>query len=298
MSHDRPWLPSRHPKEDPLLSRRAALAAALVTLLPAKLAGQSREDLAASPGIRGVVLDRETRRSLGDVAVRFHLLGDSLGEASPARSTLTDDEGRFAVHGLADGFYRMEMERFGYVALVDSLSFEESTGLRIQAALVPDAVELEPLLVVAAARSRLLDANGFYRRQSRGVGRFLTREDIDEERASRVSDLLRRLSGVRIAAGRLNDGVVLMRGGCVAEVYMDGVRTVAPYPVDQMIRADEVEAIEVYNLSELPPRFANTQCGAVVVWSRESGSELGRPLTWRRVLAAAGFVAAVLLLVR
>ena len=126
------------------------------------------------------------------MAVELRHKPDSAGRVpalSPPDLVLTDEQGRFRFTGdrLVEGRYELEIGRIGYESIVDSLVFRSNLGLRIEAALVPSAVELDPILVVAEARSQNLEARGFYVRRTRGVGSFLTREQVEQRK--RVTDV-------------------------------------------------------------------------------------------------------------
>lgn len=266
-------------------------ALALALALPAGAWGQAGGEATARDGvgIRGVVLDRETREPLEGAGVTLEPVGEH-AEGQVPRSVLTDPEGRFVLGGLQDGSYRIAIERLGYGTVSDSLTYRSAAGLRIEVEMVAEAVELEPLLVVTEARSRVLLGNGFYERRRRGIGRFLTREEDAVHTALRASDLFRGIAGVRMSSvDRFGqDGVVLFRNGCVADVYLDGVRTSSPFPMDALVSPGDLEAVEVYRGAELPSRFGTTSCGAVLIWTHVPNPGTGEPFSWTKLLVAVG----------
>jgi len=276
----------------------------LAAVLPAAVAAQAGVGLRADrerPGIMGMVVDRETRDPLQGVAVELRPLGAGADTLVVLPRALTDEAGRFVIGALADGAYRITIERIGYQPVVDSVAYSADLGLRIDVQFVLEAVELEPLLVVVEARSRYLDTNGFYDRRQRGIGRFITRDEIQERHPLEVSDVFRTMPGVRVSAGNApgSQGVLLLRSGCVADVYIDGMRTISPFPIDTMLQPLDVQGIEVYHGSEIPARFGTTSCGAVVIWTHvpNPGAPGGRS-GWKRIAVAAGFAAISFLLVR
>ena len=291
--------------KDLVLPRKLLAPAALLALaLPAGLAAQTVADTRVSrgpPGIAGEVVDRETGEPLEGVAVELHAMGEAVGMLPISARTLTDAAGRFAVAALDDGRYRITIDRLGYRPITDSIDFRSDVGLRIEVQFVLEAVELDPLFVVVDARSSYLEATGFYDRQRHGIGHFLTREEIQARRPSEVSDVFRPMAGVRLSAneGLGSQGILLMRGGCAPDIYVDGMRTVGPYPIDALVQPLDVQAIEVYTGSELPTGFDTSTCGAVVIWTHVP-SPGGPPNQsgWRRLLVAAGFAGIAYLLVR
>lgn len=275
----------------------------LTAATPAAVDAQVRERTRvgrSGPGIGGVVVDRVTGQPLEGAAVAVELLaGDADTLAAPA-PVVTDPSGRFVVDQIADGRYRIEVDRIGYRTMTDSMDYQAALGLRIDVQMVEEAVELEPLLVVAEARSLHLESAGFYDRRRRGLGRFVTREEVLADHALRISDLLRTMPGVRMrGAGALREEVVVLRGGCVADIYVDGVRLAPPAPVDALLQPTDLDALEVYHASEVPARFRTTSCGAVVFWTHAPNpGTMANPFTWRKVLAVAGFVGLALFLTR
>jgi hypothetical protein len=269
--------------------------------LPVALAGQVQEDVLERDGglgIRGVVVDRESGHPIEGVAVTVRRVGDGT-EVRPV-TVLTDASGRFGFGGLESGRYGIEIERIGYQPILSSVDFRADFGLAVDVELVQEAVELEPLIVAAEARSRNLDANGFYDRQSGGIGRFLTREEIQARNELRVSSVLRTIGGVRMSSGGpRGQGLILLRHGCVPDVYLDGVRTMQPFPVDDLLQTNDVDGVEVYQASEVPARFGNTNCGAVVIWTHvPNRGARGSPFTLGRALTVIGFTALALFFTR
>lgn len=282
-----------------LLSSALALATAFPAVAGAQAAGDER-DRRDAPGIVGVVVDRETRQPIEGVAVTLRPMDGAPGLAPPP-VLFTDAAGRFLLGELESGRYDIAIERIGYQPVVDSIAYRSELGLRIDVEMVSDAVEMDPLLVMAEARSRNLDANGFYERRRRGIGRFVSRDEIQERSAMRVSDIFRGMAGVRMSSGgRVSGqgGVPLLRGGCRADVYLDGVRTIPPFPVDALLHPDDLDAVEVYHGSELPAQFGTTSCGAVVIWTHVPNPRTGQPFSWKRLGIVVGFIAAALLLTR
>lgn len=280
----------------------SAMALALAMVLPASGTAQADRSARADtdPGVRGVVVDRETRQPLEGVAVTLIPVGAEADTALGPSPVLTDNQGRFFLAELPDGAYEIELQRLGYRTLRDSIAFTVDFGLRIEVEMVPEAVELDPLMVVTEARSRSLDANGFYERRRRGIGRFLVRDDDLVRRTTQVSDVFRTMAGVRVTPGRFGrSGTVLLRGGCVPDVYLDGVRTISPFPMDAMLSPDHLEGVEVYQGSEVPPQFGTTSCGVVVIWTHvPNPGTTGRGWSWTRFLIAVGVFGTSILLTR
>lgn len=271
----------------------------LAAALPAVLAAQDAdrpERGSATVVVTGVAIDRVSRSPIEGVTVTLGpraLDRDGPGSARPVQ---TDDRGRFTLPGLRSGLHRIEVRRLGYATIVDSLPLPADGSIHLTIEMVAVAIELEGLLVVSR-RSRRLESAGFYGRQDRGLGRFLTREEIDARNPSFVTDLLRIQPGVRVVPGGSGERV-FMRGGCVPEVFLDGARTVRPFAFDEFLTPDHIEGIEVYAGAQIPVEYSARACGAILVWTRMPDVPQGSPFSIRRTLAVLGGVAAFIVLLR
>jgi hypothetical protein len=167
--------------------------------------------------------------------------------------------------------------------------------------MVPNAVELEPLIVTVRRDSRL-EREGFYQRQERGGGYFLTRADIDLRRPSRTSDLLMGIPGARVSSATLGQpgGGITLRDGCIPTIVMNATPITIPISLDELVNVQDIEALEIYHGATSPVQFAQfTTCGTIVVWLRErSAVEFGRPVTWRRLVGVAAVLGFALLATR
>lgn len=135
--------------------------------------------------------------------------------------------------------------------------------------------QLEGVTADARLKPRLAD---FYRHRQNGQGTYFDRQQIEQKRVQRLSDLLRRVSGVRLAPDRTGRLLVRMRSSglrdCPPDFWIDGVR--APFLNVDDIPLSDIEALEVYRGSAtLPPeliaRLGNPACGAIVIWTRVPG---------------------------
>lgn len=188
----------------------------------------------------------------------------------------TDTTGRFAFAALPIGRVAFSFRRMGFepVHIVLELTPDWRDSLSVTLAMLPR--DLPGLTTVADARMRLMLAD-YFRHKDGGTGRYLEREQLTSMRVGALSDVLRRIPGVRVVPDR--NGRYMLRMGrstrnCSPDFWIDNVRA-AFLNVDDVPLTD-IEAIEVYNgPSGLPPeynnRFGNPSCGAVVIWTRVPG---------------------------
>ena len=243
-----------------------AIAAVLVALAA---------PLSAQPASPGASLLGSVRDPAGSpVAFALITVTDSRGVADIRG--VADSAGRFSIANLSAGATSVLFRRLGYTPRRMSLMLVAGRVDSMHVVLAAIPFELAGITTEAPNFGRMADFN---RHRVNGQGIYLDRAELEKRRTPRLSDVLRRLPGVRVVTDRT--GRTLLRMGrsssgrdCPPEFWIDGVRA-------QMLGVDDVpvsdiEALEVYRgPSGLPPefnsRFTNAQCGAVIIWTRVPG---------------------------
>lgn len=250
------------------MSRTSLLVAcAALVLLPAAARAQSAE-------ISGRVVDAGTREPVPAAQVSLPAL---------SRQAVTADDGSFTLRALAAGRHVVETRRVGYALRRDTLQLDAGQPLRIVIALQPEAATLPPVAVETTPRRPYL--GGFWERRERGMGMFLTRDEIDRKRPLRITDLFQGLQGVTLTRTSRGRFLTFERGNrCVAAVFVNG----SPFQMTDSgideIHPDDIEAIEIYSPSRVPVEFNRTamppltaathqafgspNCGVVALWTR------------------------------
>lgn len=221
-----------------------------------------------------------------------------VGVTGTSIAVSTDASGNFRIFGVPAGSQTIEVRMLGYMPLslpvdvVAGESFHLSLEMAREASMLP-TVEIKADTLV----NPLLQ--GFRDRKARGLGTFFDRQDIAAMQPRLMTDVLRRVPGLRIetagesygAGNTVQTGRSAGMGGsriCPMEFYLNG--TPMPLPrdgggINHFVPPEEVVGIEVYTgASQIPPQFNsgsfNTRCGVVVIWTR-SGPE-ARPAAARR----------------
>jgi hypothetical protein len=194
----------------------------------------------------------------------------------------TDGDGRFALADVPAGRRSLEVSHLLYGSKTDALRVRADSTVTLAVTLAAEAIELEPI-TVTVRQYRTPGQAAFHERMARGMGRFVTAEDIERQQAYRVIDILRRVPGLGVTCGTpsvLGSGCIIeferarsldARGRprtCPVQYFLDGS------PISQEIlealRPESIEGIEIYNgLSEVPPRLRrgpDTRCGVIGVW--------------------------------
>lgn len=232
----------------------------------------------ATGGIAGRVSD-STGARLANVAIVI------AGRAESGPRASSDDSGSFRLRGVDAGRVRAIARRLGYEP--ETLLVVVSPGVDVAADFVLRAVpvQLDGQNVDAdASRGKM---GPFNRRKARGVGAFVTRDEIERRQASSVSELLRYLPGVGVTqrmAGEpqpvrmIRSANASMQSTCVVQIYVDG----HPYPngnVDDF-EPMSIEGIEVYrSASEIPADFRtqDATCGVIALWTRDPEAARRKP---------------------
>jgi hypothetical protein len=292
LTTSRSWVPRPLSRRDAPIPVRAVVAALLLAPMSAGTQGQDRSSQRDTSGrLRSVVVEMGTEVPLAGAAIR--LIAQDHSEVT----RLTDDRGHASFTELVPGRYVIVIERLGYGEARASLNLRVSSLTTVTAELVPEVLELEPIIVSTTRRGA--DMGGFEERRRLGFGYFITRADL-ETNPSHVSSLLRTIPGVRVTPviGLTRGGHLSMRGGCRPNLVLDGMplRSLEGLAIDDYMTPNEVEAIEVYHGVEAPIRFGNSPCGVVVVWTRVPEPVRGGGSFWKRLLVTGGFMTIALLL--
>jgi hypothetical protein len=164
-----------------------------VTLGGSGLAARPAAPGSASGGLPGVVRAADGRPVAG-ATVRFGTLA----------AVTTDAQGRFRVRGVSPGEHEVTVTHASLGTRTVRLAVPANAGdLELRAAGGQSlAASLQRVVQIAGiqaqARKIALDISGFYERQHRGIGHFLTERELSRNPAGRLTNVLRSVPGVRI----------------------------------------------------------------------------------------------------
>lgn len=190
--------------------------------------------------------------------------------------TRTDDRGHFRFTNLPVGALELTIRRLGFDPVRLTVQVIEASPDTTHIVLVDNAEQLAAVTVSAEAARQRKSIEAFYERAARGVGTYITRDDIIARRATSILDVLRGIPGLVVLRGRADGGVrfntsAQMRRDCAPTVWVDGQR--APGMEVGDVPVHDLEGIELYHgPSTTPMQFSQgpsgAACGVVVLWTR------------------------------
>jgi beta-lactamase regulating signal transducer with metallopeptidase domain len=130
--------------------------------------------------------------------------------------------------------------------------------------------------VVPRAPDTTLAGVGYSARKQSGLGFFMDGAQINR-RSADFSEVVRAVPGFRVAPAADGRSYVIsdahdQANGCV-NVYVDGTlwQATTPGDIDEMLRPDQLVAIEAYNAASTPRQFlpeGQIRCATIIAWTR------------------------------
>jgi hypothetical protein len=191
----------------------------------------------------------------------------------------TGENGRFRIRQLPAGQYVIVVRRVGYHPVSEVIQVLAGDTLRAAYELEPMAVSLPGVTVTEARRGwRELD---FEMRRKRGLGEFMSREQLDKKSATPMSIVMYSFNSIRVVDGRggMESYAVAKRGPtsiltspCVyATILLDGIPLPDKTNLSDLPPARELAGIEVYGGAAASPAqysIYDKGCGLILLWRR------------------------------
>ncbi|MEO5815514.1 MAG: carboxypeptidase regulatory-like domain-containing protein [Gemmatimonadaceae bacterium] len=222
---------------------------------------QPSADTVDEPLLTGTAALTGTVRSttgvpLADVAV--HVV-DAAGSAR------TDSLGRFRLSGLPAGSQLVEARRVGF--FIGRRPVELRSGRTVDIQLSIDRIVSLDSIRVVAQRNKYKE---FEQHRRSPAGRFFTEEQIAARHAFDTSDLFFTVPGFRVIGSGFDARIASTRGAtgfgksCMPNVIIDNMQN----QDINLIRPNDIGAIEAYNDVAGGPPGANHGCGVIVIWTK------------------------------
>lgn len=262
---------------------------------------------AGTPNAAGAQPTAEWRGRVLEDSARHPVAGARLAVPKLGLVAGADSAGRFALGGLTAGVHIVVTSALGFRPDTTTIDVAAGEAMVQDVTLARMVTPLEQVHVTAPAarygRGKMVE---FEERRAAGIGHFLDRELLQNNRNRRTSEILasnapgvdvRRgtksrawaVSGRAVSSGKcafckpdvgmLDASDVDAGAGpaCYMDVWLDGTLVYdassrgAPLFDLNSIQPDQIEAIEVYtSAAQMPAKFNRTAggCGAVVIWTR------------------------------
>ena len=209
------------------------------------------------------------------------LVGARVTVGGVEREAFTEASGEVTFAAVPPGVRLVEVRRQGYAFQRAAADFAGGDTVRREVRMTPSEIELEGLVVTSWGRNVRLRNNGFYDRQRRGFGSFMTRDEIVRIHAYHATDIFRNMRGFAVIPSGPRDIVVTTRGpngfgSCLPQLYVDGNRMFFRNAREQAdaleaIPTDNIEAVEGYQgAASIPAEYnlTGSACGVLLVWTR------------------------------
>jgi hypothetical protein len=190
---------------------------------------------------------------------------------------LTNDKGEFTMTNLPSGSRALLARHLGYGAETAPVDLSSRAPQSVTITLPKYVAIMDPVLVTARRKAGL-DRVGFGQRSRSGAGYFLGPDRLKNMNPVYVSDILRRVPGIRVTYSPRGDIISSSRGvtsfsgsGCVQYVLDDMQwRSMEPGDINSFINAHEIVGVEVYQPGFAPPQFVQGPggCMVIVLWTR------------------------------
>lgn len=228
------------------------------------LAGWAPAALAqgSTAAIRGRIVEQGTGTPV--FGARVTLLGT-------AKAATSDSAGRFAFGALAGGLYVVQVSDIGFTKGIFQLEVGEGEAIDRTFELTPRTYGLEPMTVEARRRVQGRRYEEFHQRAARGLGTFITQDQIAKRDPVNLMQLLRTVRGVRAECAG-SDCIVKFQGqptGCEPKYILDNLPSDSR--VAQSLMPRDLYGVEVYRgAAEVPAEYGgmDAACGVIVIWTK------------------------------
>lgn len=228
-----------------------------------------------TPGIRVLKGDA---RLVGKVVTRLgrpvtgaHVQMDGTRVAATTRA-----DGSFTLDGLPAGTQSLSVRKIGLAPAEAAVDVTSADNAPVLVTMAERATVLDPVVTIAQ-RTKDLDAVGFTQRKQMGIGYFREGEQIDKGPTD-LGESLRMIPGLHIAYdanSQTSQKTLIMSSRDANEcvnIIIDGVVWQdAASSIEEYVRPNEIEALEMYNPATVPGEFVvpgNSSCAVLVIWTK------------------------------
>lgn len=189
--------------------------------------------------------------------------------------TQSDPNGRFrfVTDDVEAGTSSLHVRTIGYESMAYPFRVtRDSATMDVELPLLPLPIELDEIVVEGRRVQVPHKLHGFFDRRDHYPGEYLTPWEIDATPHSRITDLLRRMPGIRVSPGSMGRNELTLTRGCREKprIFIDGLH-IPDAVIDDILNPGDLYAVEAYvGASRIPPEFERVGggCGVIVFWTR------------------------------
>jgi hypothetical protein len=239
------------------------------------IGAMANANLLHAQSIRGRVYDFATGAGIAGAEVALWR-----GQ-TPEATVRADSTGQFLVVARDTGTFQLTSRRVGYygggmnrLRLMTRDTFELVVRLE-------RIVQTLEALQVEAKKGGVDFTRGFEERRTKGIGNFIGPVEIEKKGFQRATELVHGVPGIQVivsddsAAGpgmqvsRIISTRATSLSVCEPALFVDGIQVDAT-ELYRGYSSNNIEAVEVYQASEVPARFSSGRslCGIVLFWTR------------------------------
>jgi hypothetical protein len=190
---------------------------------------------------------------------------------------LTNEKGEFTMTKLPSGSHVLLARHMGFGAETVPVDLTSRQPQRVTIKLPKFVAMMDPV-VVNARSAASLDRVGFSQRQRTGTGFYMGPDQLKNINGLYLTDILRRVPGLRVVSSQDGDvvtssrGVSSLTGGDCVQYFVDDMpwQSMSPGDINSFVNAHEVVAMEVYQGSNTPAQYSRAMqgCTTIVLWTR------------------------------
>ena len=252
-----------------LVAGSVVLALSVSTQRPGRAQDPPNQQAAATAVVAGIVTAAQTGEPLMGIQVVIR---------GSRRWAITNQDGAFRLERIMPGPLVLEFRHPNRAPIVHHLTLEANQTTELSVRVDTRTVALPEVVIEGREERPAGKMHEFNARKAAGHGGYyVTRKEIEERQPRVLSDMLRRIPGLRVdcdfGSCRVTTFTETRRimGACPIQYFLDGI----PYlgDLDEMT-PDQIEGVEVYRgSSSIPPQFntGTSMCGVIAIWSRVPG---------------------------
>ena len=192
-------------------------------------------------------------------------------------AAVTGSDGRFRLDSLPAGTQTVSVRKLGYSVTDKAVEVSSATPGTVSV-VIDDYIPTLATVVSVAARDKDLEKVGFTRRKHQGMGTYREGDEIMRHSAV-LGDALAAVPGLHIshtatAFGTKNNITGANGMNACLTIVVDGIvwqDADGSSSIEDFVRPDELEALEVYSAAAAPMEFAivanKSTCQVLVLWT-------------------------------